>query len=73
VTNPEAHGRSAHGRAGIPISRAQVDTALLLLEHVDIPAANLVRNYIAGLEGRLRVAELEADTEPGSWSWSDVA
>jgi len=43
-----------------PITRAQVDAALLLLEHADIPAANLVRNYIAGLEGRLRVAELEA-------------
>ena len=57
----------------IPITRAQVDAALLLLEHVDIPAANCVRAYIAGLEGALRVAELEADTEPGSWSWSDVA
>src|SRR3990167_4276467 len=50
----------------IPISRAQVDAALLLLEHADILAANLVRDYIDGLEGRLRVAELEADTEPGS-------
>ena len=59
----------------IPISREQVDAALLLLEHVDIPAANLVRDYIDGLESALRVAELQADEEPGScmWSWSDVA
>ena len=65
MINPEAHGRAV-----IPITRAQVDAALLLLEHADIPAANLVRNYIAGLEGRLRVAELQADEDPGSWAWS---
>ena len=73
MTNPQAHGRAAHGRAVIPVSRARVDAALLLLEHVDIPAANLVRDYIDGLESALRVAELQADEEPGSWSWSDVA
>ena len=61
MTNPEAHGRAAHGRAVIPVTRAQVDAALLLLEHVDIPAANLLRNYLDGLEGRLRVYELEGD------------
>jgi len=47
-----------------------VDAALLLLEHVDIPAANLVRDYIDGLESALRVAELEGDEESGSWSHS---
>ena len=67
-TNPQAHGRAV-----IPVTREQVDAALLLLEHADIAAANLVRDYIDGLEGRLRVAELQADEEPGSWSWSDVA
>ena len=64
-TNPQAHGRAV-----IPVTREQVDAALLLLEHADIAAANLVRDYIDGLEGRLRVAELEADEEPGSWAWS---
>ena len=54
----------------IPISREQVDAALLLLEHVDIPAANLVRDYIDGLESRVRTFELGADEEPGSWSHS---
>ena len=76
MTNPQAHGREAHGRAVIPVARAQVDKALLLLEHTDIPAANLVRDYIDGLEGRLRVAELEADEEPGvtySWMADDTA
>ena len=44
-----------------PVSRAQVDAALLLLEHVDIPAANLVRDYIDGLEQQLWVYELGGD------------
>ena len=61
MTNPQAHGRAAHGRAVIPITRAQVDAALLLLEHVDIPAANLVRDYIDGLEQQLWVYELGGD------------
>ena len=76
MTNPQAHGRAAHGRAVIPITRERVDAALLLLEHVDIPAANLVRDYIDGLEGRVRVAELGADEEPGvtySWMADDTA
>ena len=53
------------------VTRAQVDAALLLLEHCDIAAANLVRNYLDGLESRVRAAELEADEEPGTWlnSW----
>ena len=54
----------------IPITRAQVAAALLLLEHVDIPAANLLRNYLDGLESRVRTFELAADEEPGSWSYS---
>ena len=45
----------------IPPTRAQVDAALLLLEHVDIPAANCVRAYIARLESALWVYELEGD------------
>src|SRR3989304_6279937 len=53
-----------------PVTRANVDAALLLLEHVDIPAANLVRNYLDGLESRVRTFELGADEEPGSWSYS---
>ena len=84
MTNPQAHGREAHGRAVIPVSRAQVDAALLLLEHADItslrssasPAANLVRDYIDGLESRVRTFELGADEEPGvtySWMADDTA
>jgi len=59
-----------------PVTRAQVDAALLLLERVDIPAANLVRDYIAGLESRVNVFELGADEEPGvtySWMADDTA
>ena len=70
AANPQAHGRAAHGRAVIPVPREQVDAALLLLEHCDIPAANLVRNYLDGLESRVRTFELGADEEPGSWSYS---
>ena len=71
MINPEAHGRAV-----IPITRAQVDAALLLLEHADIPAANLVRDYIDGLESRVRTFELAADEEPGvtySWMADDTA
>ena len=70
MTNPQAHGRAAHGRAIIPVTREQVDAALLLLEHTDIPAANLVRDYIDDLEGRVHTFELEADEEPGIWLYS---
>jgi len=63
----------------IPISREQVGTALLLLEHVDItslrssagPAANCVRAYIRRLDSAINPHdELEDDEDPYAWSHS---
>jgi hypothetical protein len=48
-----------------------VDAALLLLEHVDIPAANCVRAYIRRLESAINPHdELEDDEDPYAWSHS---
>ena len=45
------------------VDRQDIETALLKLDRVDHDMANMLRNYIHGLESRLELYEAE-DMEP---------